>query len=170
MIAADWSATGSMVSALATVGAVGVAIVGARVALQQIGASKAVAASADLAAREAAALAAWNLYLRLCFENPAYASADQARKVIPNGLKGLRENPSLEAEKYLWFLSIVLNSCEQVLLGMPKANEWRSSLVDQIWYHAEAIQQFWVGGWEKEYSPKMRAIVVEGLKKDGDDA
>jgi hypothetical protein len=167
--AADWAATGTMLSAIATLLAVVVAIVGARIALQQVGASKAVAANADLAAREAAALAAWNVYLRLCFENPAYACADQARKVIPKGLKGLSENPSLEAEKYQWFISIVLNSCEQVLLGMPNASDWRSTLVDQIWYHAEPIQQLW-GEWKEGYSDKMNGIVLDGLKKDRDDA
>ena len=166
----DWSATGSMLSAIATVFAVLVAIVGARIALQQIRSGKAVAAGADQAAREAAALAAWNAYLRLCFENPAYACADQARKVIPKGLERLRENPSLEAEKYQWFISIVLNSCEQVLLGMPNANEWRSTLVDQIHYHAEVIQQLWTGGWDEQYSPKMKGIIRDGLSKDGDDA
>jgi hypothetical protein len=170
MATTDWAATGSMLSAVATVVAVLVAIVGARIALKQIGASKAVAASADLAAREAAALAAWNGYLRLCFENPEYASANQARKVIPKSLDGLSENLSLQAEKYQWFISIVLNSCEQVLLGMPNASEWRSTLVDQIYYHAEAIQQFWSGGWDEQYSSKMNGIVRDGLKMGGYDA
>ena len=167
MSAVDWVATGSIVSAGATVLAVGVAIVGTRIALQQIRASKAVAADADRAAREAAALTAWNVYLRLCFDNPAYACADQARKVVPTGLKGLRENPSLEAEKYQWFISIVLNSCEQVLLGMRNVSEWRSTLVEQIYYHAEAIQQFWAGEWDEQYSSEMNGIVRDGLKMGG---
>ena len=166
----DWAETGSMLSAVATLLAVVVAIIGARIALQQISASKAVAANADLAAREGAALAAWNAYLRLCFENPSYSCADRAREIIPKGLKALKKNSSLEAKKYQWFLSIVLNSCEQVLLGMPKANEWRSTLVDQIYYHAEAIQQHWSGGWDNQYSIKMDGIVRDGLKKGGYDA
>jgi hypothetical protein len=154
----DWSETSSILSAAATALAVVVAIVGARIALQQIHAS-----------REAAALSAWNNYLRLCFENPAYACADQARKVVPQGLGKLENNSSVEAEKYQWFLSIVLNSCEQVLLAMPNAEDWRSTLVDQVWYHAEAIQQLW-DGWAQGYSPEMRGIVLEGLTKDRDDA
>jgi hypothetical protein len=157
--AMDWTATASVLSAAATVLAVVVAVAGARIALQQIGAS-----------REAAALSAWNDYLRLCFENPAYACADQARKVVPNGLKGLEKNPSVEAEKYQWFISIVLNSCEQVLLSMPNVEEWRSTLVDQVHYHAEAIQQLWHGGWAEGYSPKMKDIVLDGLRKDSGDA
>jgi hypothetical protein len=162
----DWAATGSILSAVATLLAVVVGIIGARIALHQISASKAVAADADLAAREGAALAAWNAYLRLCFENPSYSCADQAREVVPKGLNELKKNPSIEAEKYQWFLSIVLNSCEQVLLGMPNANEWRSTLVDQIWYHAEAIHQLWVE-WKDGYSAKMNRIVADGLKKGG---
>jgi hypothetical protein len=166
----DWAATGSMLSGLATLLAVVVAFVGVRIALQQIAANKAVAASADLAAREAAALAAWNGYLRLCFENPTYACADQARKVVPKGLLQLSKNPSPEAEKYQWFISIVLNSCEQVLQGMPDANEWRATLIDQVWYHAEAVNQLWNGGWDQHYSPEMSDIVRAGLKKGESDA
>jgi hypothetical protein len=154
----DWGATGSMLSAAATVFAVLVAILGARIALHQISAS-----------REAAALSAWNDYLRLCFENPNYACVDQARKVVPKGLSQLEDNPSVEAEKYQWFLSIVLNSCEQVLLGMPNVHEWRGTLVDQVWYHAEAIAQLW-GKWKEGYSEKMQSIVDEGLSRDSGDA
>ncbi len=149
----DWTATASLISAAATALAVIVAVIGAWIALHQISAS-----------REAAALSAWNDYLRLCFENPQYACADQAGKTVPNGLNHLEDNPSIEAEKYLWFLSIVLNSCEQVLLGMRNVSDWRGTLVDQVWYHAAAIHQLW-DEWKEGYSPKLKDIVADGLKK-----
>ena len=154
----SWTDTASMLSTAGTVLAVLVAIVGARVALDHISTS-----------REAAALNAWNDYLRLCFENPSYACADQARTVIPDGLERLKDNSSVQAEKYQWFLSIVLNSCEQVLLAMPNVREWRGTLIDQIWYHADAIRQVW-GEWKEGYSDEMQGIVDEGLRKGSDNA
>jgi hypothetical protein len=76
--------------------------------------------------REATAKQFYGRYLELTIEHP-----DMAR--------GRPSPEALESEKYEWFVSYMLNACEQILESSPGDREWRSWVKGQIVYHKKYI-------------------------------
>ena len=120
-------------------------------------------------AREIRATEAWDNYLRLCVDQPELSSVSAFQNEYrrsPN--LDYRQN-SKEDEKYLWFLSVLLNASEQVLLSAPNWRRWRDAIADQLSYHAAVLDVVWSGsaesgqGWMHHYSERMRSIVRDVL-------
>ena len=174
MCSVDWTA-------LAAWAAVAVAILALVVARQQLVAARVtIAENAKLSresarhdaslAREMASLQTWNDYLKLCVERPEFSSSDLFKRSFGAAkLKGLASQLEPDTERYLWFISLMLNGCEQVLLGMPASQDWWDTLADQVKYHGEAIEQIWPR-WERHYAAKMRSLVQEGLRRANADS
>jgi hypothetical protein len=93
--------------------------------------------AAHAAQRETLARQAYNDYIKLCFNEPAFACGDwqKSSDKLPQDLL---------FEKYEWFVSIMLNACEAILLHVPNKGEWLETIQAQIGYHSTYIrsQQF----------------------------
>lgn len=114
--------------------------------------------------REANALAAHRDYLRLCFDHPQYSSTEQFLKHLNLvELPDLLEERELSHVKYLWFLSELLNTAEQIVNYVASKEEWRQLVMDQIRYHHAAIELCWTE-WECHYGEALRSIVGDALK------
>ena len=107
-----------------------------------IGAAVAVAAAtlvliqvraARLIQREAVALQLYNDYLKLCFAEPAFAGGQWKL----NSSSKLSED--FLYQKYEWFVSLMLNACESILLYAAKADEWTATIKTQLNYHTEYL-------------------------------
>jgi|GEM_PF-3153221 len=146
----DWGHVATLFSAAVAASALGVA------AFQLWMAAKVT--------REASALAAHRDYLRLCFDHPEYSSTEQFLahcKLVE--LPDLLEERELSHVKYLWFLSELLNTAEQIVNYVASKEEWRQLVIDQIRYHHPAIKLCWIE-WECHYGEALRSIVEAALK------
>ena len=113
----SWADFGAAIGGVAAVVGLGIGLLAAAFAWGQI-------ASARRVQRESLALARYNDYLRLAFEHPRFAS----------GEAGSTENAA-EFEKYEWFVSLMLNACEGILLYVGHNKEWMNSIKAQIDWH-----------------------------------
>src|SRR5215469_6261088 len=93
--------------------------------------------------REGVARQAYSGYLKLCFAEPAFASGNW-QKSFP----AIPEN--LQFEKYEWFVSVMLNACEAILLHVADKDEWIETIRSQIGYHIEYIRSL---NFQKNYAP-----------------
>ena len=114
-------------------------------------------------ARETTALTAYREYLRLCFDRPDYSSATLAARMIgAHQWDGVLDRLSPESERYLWMLTILLNTCEQVLAAEPTDEQWRSALGAQLSYHEGPLEQVWPS-WRLHYGEALRDLVESAL-------
>jgi len=110
--------------------------------------------------RETLAMETYQEYLKLAFENPQYSGAAIAARTI--GLvdsdfdweeasreectalwSGIRGRLTEQSEKYLWFLSLLLSSCEKIVDHAPNSDGWTSAIQDQLRYHFSSLDALW---------------------------
>jgi hypothetical protein len=119
--------------------------------------------------REAVALQAHRDYLRLCFDNPEFSSTHAFR--VRFGDAPFRGSDgsyrSMEGERYQWFLSILLNTCEQVLLHLEKSEDWRETMRRQLTYHAHALEECWPR-WKAMYGEELDILVQQAINSPPD--
>src|SRR6476660_3155661 len=98
--------------------------------------------------REATAMVSYKDYLLLSFRYPEYANPK--KKVIT-------EN------KYRWFVSVLLNACDEILNSVPKDPDWKCIVAAELEYHAPYLNSRYFldsnedRGW-KLYSPELKNI------------
>jgi len=116
--------------------------------------------------RENYAIGTWSQYLKVGFENPAFCSERLAMREYSLKTVGeLVSGESLASEKYLWFLTIVLDTCEAVLTYLPR-EDWERTIVNQLKFHRSALAQVWdheSEPWRHFYGPRLNAIVTRVL-------
>ena len=114
--------------------------------------------------REAGALQAHREFIKLCFDHPQFSSTDLFKKSHPNvDIVGIGDVLTADSERYLWFLSIMLNSCEQILNYVSSEGPWCEVVEAQLSFHAEALHSVW-DEWESHYGVQMRQLVNAALK------
>lgn len=131
-------------------------------------------------ARETVAMESYTEYLKLAFENPKYSGAAIAARTI--GLVGsdfdwdlasreactalwndIEDKLAEDSEKYLWFLSFLLSSCEKIADHAPESEGWTRTIKDQLRYHFSSLDALW-GKWEGHYGADSRlAKIVRGV-------
>jgi hypothetical protein len=113
--------------------------------------------------RESSALTAYREYLKLCLEHPNLSSwtlfAREHEGIKPAAIKDVLNS---ESERYLWFLSILLETCEGMLNDVPDSDHWRLALANQLKYHRKALEVLW-REWRETYSKPMQTFVDEVL-------
>lgn len=108
---------------------------------------------------EANALHAHREFLTLCFDNPEFSSTELFKKAFPNIVLAQIGSALVPAsEKYLWFLSIMLNTCEQILNSVSSEGPWSKVVEAQISYHAEALKYVWPE-WRSHYGIEIQDLV-----------
>ena len=114
-------------------------------------------------ARETGAREAHRGYLQMCFEHAEFSSTEQfLRNHQDELLPELLNERTLPAVQYLWFLSVMLNSLEQITDFVSARGEWRALAVDQVRYHHGAIAEVWLE-WRGHYGRSLVGIVEEAL-------
>ncbi|MBX4967821.1 hypothetical protein [Rhizobium binae] len=92
------------------------------------------------ASREAEALQAYRDYLERCVQYPELSSWDMFKKHASNGVKGrVYDAWTLDSERYLWFVSILITTCDEILMNVSDAEQWRHTLETQLEYHKELL-------------------------------
>lgn len=134
--------------------------------------------------RETVAMETYREYLRLAFENPQYSGAAIAARTIGlvgggfdwdlatreectalwNGIEGKLTE---ESEKYLWFLSFLLSSCEKIVDHATKSDGWTRTIKDQLRYHFSSLDALW-NNWEGHFGSdsQLAKLVREVLDED----
>lgn len=113
------------------------------------------------ASREANALQSHREFLSLCFQNPKYSSSLVfARNTKRTTFANITEDLELDTECYLWFVSILLNNCEQVLDSVRNDGAWRLVLSDQLRIHYPALDVLWPD-WGDGYSKRLNRLWKE---------
>ncbi|HEV7693531.1 MAG TPA: hypothetical protein VGO52_22040 [Hyphomonadaceae bacterium] len=96
--------------------------------------------------REMQARAMYESYLRLCFENSPMSS-------------GI-EDANHWTDRYEWFVSIMLNAAESVLLFVSAKDEWEETVKSQIRYHKAYLHSTKFREREfKYYDDRMRDLI-----------
>ncbi len=110
--------------------------------------------------RETVAMETYREYLKLAFENPEYSGAamgartiglvdnefdwDEASREECTALwSGIEGRLTEQSEKYLWFLSFLLSSCEKIVDHAPKSDGWTRVIEDQLRYHYSSLDALW---------------------------
>lgn len=115
--------------------------------------------------RESGALQAYREYLRLCFDHPDFSSFNMFRAKHPDSERFLGTNVLDEqSERYQWFLSILLNTVEEIVLNVSSKNEWRTALVTQLSYHGGALEVIWPA-LKGHYDQRLNNLVADGIAK-----
>ena len=113
--------------------------------------------------REGGALQAHRDYLKMCFEYPDFCSTDQfVASHSARELQDLLEERTTGQVKYVWFLSIMLNSIEQIIEFVSAKGGWRDLAVSQVRYHYGAMVMFWQE-YRDHYGETLSGIVDEAL-------
>ena len=81
--------------------------------------------------REATASALYADYLSHAMQNPRLASACIE---VPQ-----KDNSTEEFESYEWFVSLMLNACEQILDLTKGDKEWEATISAQLTYHSDYL-------------------------------
>ncbi len=83
--------------------------------------------------RESTAIESYDGYLKLCLQEPEYASGQWE-------LKNSGLSRALNREKYEWFVAIMLGVCEQILSTNPGDRAWRETIEFQLSYHVKYLR------------------------------
>jgi len=112
------------------------------------------------AAGQTHARSAWMEYLRLGLANPDLGEERFALSRLKlNGIEDLVSGDSLESQRYLWFLSVLMEACESLIIYFP-TTYWKLTIAENLSFHREAIKEIWPQ--EKAlYSSEMQDIVEE---------
>jgi hypothetical protein len=111
--------------------------------------------------REAVARQIYHDYLKLSFTEPMYASGKWrlADPAVPEAVR---------FEKYEWFVSVMLNAGESILLHVAGEDEWLDTIESQIAYHREYLDsEEFLAEYSTHYSPQLRSRMYK--TSDGSD-
>jgi|SRR5580704_8872794 hypothetical protein len=144
---------------LATVGTLIVALCALKFAREQI-------SEAKNSQREATAKDIYRDYLELAFNNPKFANP--AEFINGAGGDGWKQKGEWNKdERYRWFVSFMLNSCDEIAQSKPGDESWRKTIFLDLQYHQDYLKspQFVEdGGWNL-YSPELKNIVDRFVKQ-----
>ncbi|EJG2003922.1 hypothetical protein BS021_RS04025 [Vibrio parahaemolyticus] len=132
-----WNNIFSVLSDLATIAAVIIAGVAGYIAYQQL-----------LASRKQSATSLYKEYLQLCIDNPDFAEGKYS------------ENNKRE---YLWFVSQILFTFEQVVIANRGDKQWLDTIENQLAIHKAHLTRSRTansGEWEKELDKLIKKVIT----------
>lgn len=146
----DWTAISDVVIALCTIAAV-------LIAAWQLRENRKVAS-------ESFARQCWIDYLKIGLDYPELGETRVAlSNYIGSTPKSLSEGNTKYSQRYLWFLTIVLDACENVIRYLPK-KDWEVTLIEQVRYHRPVLNIIWDSEWSRFYSAELDRIVRTALE------
>jgi len=155
---------------LATVGTFIVAVWALSFARQQLDEAKKTQREATKTQREATAKDIYRDYLELAFKNPKFAYPPKFIGQAEGDWK--QEGEWNTDEKYRWFVSFMLNSCDEIAQSNAREKFWRDTIFEDLKRHKEYLKspQFGEDGGWRLYSPELKKIGEEVVKqtREGD--
>jgi hypothetical protein len=137
------------VGGLAAVAGLIIALLAAGVALYHIEAGK-------RSQQETVARPTLATYLQLAIQYPLLADGHQP-------------DDKLELARYEWFLAYMLNTCEQILLFLPKSSDWIEYIKTGLCYHKSyfAENEWFRKNYKTHYTSKLCSLIdqVCGIQK-----
>ncbi len=115
-----------------------------------------IASALDVRARDT-----YQDYLKFCVSHPELSSTQSFEKYIKSNFSNVNKD-SIEVERYYWFISVMLNACEQIILFVPDDPSWQDVIEAQISYHLPAIAYNW-NDWSGHYSDEMVELIERVL-------
>lgn len=117
-------------------------------------------------ARETLAMEAHRLLVQTCFKFPEYSTAEMYAKFVKGcRLKEVRlDEMTVESERYLWFLSLLLNTCEQIIETVCPDSAWDAVVANHLSDHEHSLRFLWPG-WRKYYAPALQDRVDQLVSK-----
>lgn len=113
--------------------------------------------------REVFAQQMWVEYLRLGLSNPELGETRIALKHLKiKDVHTLVAGDSISSQRYLWFLTVLLDACES-LLCFSNQPRWVRTIRENLEYHREALAVMW----EEErafYTSKFDAVVRDVIR------
>lgn len=104
----------------------------------------------------------WLDYLKIGLENPELGETRCALARFPGvTAKDLILGDRECSQKYLWFLTIVLDTCENVLRYLPRT-DWEPTLIEQLRFHRPALIEMWNDD-RRFYSKALDRLVQRAL-------
>jgi hypothetical protein len=108
----------------------------------------------------------WTEYLKLGLQNPELSQSWTAVKFLSdvNNYDDLAKGGTIGSERYLWFLTIMLDTCEAILNYLPQ-DTWPQTVEVQIRFHRPVLQRIWNHvspsgeAWARCYGAAFRGIV-----------
>jgi hypothetical protein len=106
--------------------------------------------------RIATAKAIYREYLKLCFDNPDFSY----RRTQP------KDSGDKLFEKYAWFVSNMLFSCEEIYLHFPYDEKWKNAIILQCSYHSTYLNSEYFKKTDEmnTYSERFVELVDESIK------
>jgi len=105
----------------------------------------------------------WLDYLKIGLENPHLGETRCALAEYPGITPAdLMEGDSLPSQRYLWFVTIVLDTCENIIRYLPR-KDWDPTIVEQIRYHRPALEVAWRRDLRRFYSRELNEYVERAL-------
>lgn len=110
----------------------------------------------------------WTDYLKCGFQHPEFGEVRFALKHF--GLadaKSLVSDLTLPSQQYLWFLTVVLDACENIAIHLP-LKTWEQTLLAQLRFHKDALAEIWAIGddpWQQYYTPTLDKLVQRVLSE-----
>ena len=116
--------------------------------------------------RESHARQTWLEYLKIGLEYPQLGGSQTAmRELRIKKVSDLADGVTVEAERYLWFLTITLDACESVITYLPRKS-WEITVEHQIDFHKPVLQEVWASGddpWKRYYTRHLDRLVTKVL-------
>ncbi len=101
------------------------------------------------AARVISAKETYRGYLDKALDYPAFANPSIAAEPLSEE----------EFERYEWFVSYLLNSCDEILISMPRDEGWSAACADQISYHRDYLTSDGFEEMREHYSPRLQSLL-----------
>ena len=85
----------------------------------------------------------WLDYLKTGLDHPEFGETRCALAAFPGMTpKDLIDGNHECSQRYLWFLTVLLDTCENVLRYLPR-RDWEPTLIEQLRFHRPALKEFW---------------------------
>lgn len=105
---------------------------------------------------------AWMQYLSLGLQNPELGATNFTIDHFKmKSVNELIEGNSIESERYLWFLDIMMEACESLINYFP-TDIWKNTIKFNIRLHKGAIEALWTNE-RNFYSAELGKIIEEVL-------
>jgi hypothetical protein len=104
----------------------------------------------------------WLDYLKIGLENPELGETRCVLAAYPDLTpKDLVTGNHIGSQRYLWFLTVLLDTCENVLRYLQRS-DWERGVVEQLRFHRPALKEMWPD--EQEfYSDRLARMVQKAL-------
>lgn len=109
----------------------------------------------------------WLEYIKIGLEHPELGEDWIAmREHRISSLEELVAGESLASQRYLWFLTMVLDACDAILRNLSRPL-WDRTIRAQITFHKGALERCWATGacWSKFYGPRLNRLISEELSR-----